>query len=82
MGVERAIIDRALASEWPEGSDRSQVPLDLAARRAAQLGDLPRTVKRRRVLAYLARRGFAGREITELVTRVVDRPAANGSSRE
>jgi regulatory protein len=72
MGVERAHIDRALAAEWPEGSDRTGMPQALAAKRAAQLGDLPRPVKRRRVLAYLARRGFAGRDISELVAKVVD----------
>ena len=71
MGVDRATIDRALAAEWPEGSDRSSMPSALAAKRAAQLGHLPRQVKRRRVLAYLARRGFAGRDISELVSRVV-----------
>ena len=81
MGVERSVIDRALAAEWPEGCDQRGVPMALAARRAAQLGDLPRTVKRRRLLAYLARRGFSGRDITDLVARVVDRPAENGSSR-
>ncbi len=43
----------------------------VAAIRAAQLGALPRPVKRRRVLAYLARRGFAGREISDIVGRVV-----------
>jgi SOS response regulatory protein OraA/RecX len=52
------------------------VPLALAAKRVAQLGDLPRPAKRRRVLAYLARRGFAGRDITELVTRIVNQSAA------
>jgi regulatory protein len=71
MGVDRAHIDRALAAEWPEGSDRQAVPLALATKRAAQLGSLPRPVKRRRVLAYLARRGFAGRDISEMVGRVV-----------
>jgi regulatory protein len=76
MGVERSVIDRAVAAEWPEGSDRGRIPLALAAKRAAQLGDLPRPVKRRRVLAYLARRGFSGRDITELVARVVDRAAS------
>ena len=75
MGVERAVIDRALVAEWPDGTDRTAVPLALAAKRAAQLGTLPRPVKRRRVLAYLARRGFAGRDITELVARLVDAPA-------
>ena len=71
MGVERSLIDRALAAEWPEGSDRTAVPLTLAAKRAAQLGNLPRPIKRRRVLAYLARRGFSGREVSEMVGKVV-----------
>jgi regulatory protein len=71
MGVERPLIDRALSAEWPEGSDRSSVPLALATKRAAQLGAIPRQTKRRRLLAYLARRGFTGREITEMVDRVL-----------
>jgi regulatory protein len=71
MGVERRLIDRALAAEWPDGTDRSAMPLALARKRAAQLGSLPRQVKRRRVIAYLARRGFTGREISEMVDEVV-----------
>jgi regulatory protein len=71
MGVERSVIDRALAAQWPEGSDRAAVPLALAQKRAAQLGTLPRNTKRRRLLAFLARRGFTGREVLELVDRVV-----------
>jgi regulatory protein len=67
MGVERAQIEQALNAHWPEGSDRTGVPLALAQKRAAQLGSLPRQAKRRRVVAYLARRGFSGRDITELV---------------
>jgi regulatory protein len=71
MGVARSLIDRALAAQWPEGSDRSSMPQILATKRAAQLGALPRQTKRRRVLAYLARRGFSGREVTEMVERVL-----------
>jgi regulatory protein len=71
MGVQRSLIDRALAAEWPEGSDRSSMPLVLATKRAAQLGPLPFQTKRRRLLAYLARRGFSGREATEMVERVL-----------
>jgi regulatory protein len=70
MGVERSIIERALAAELPEGLERT-APVALATRRAAQLGALPRQVKRRRLLAYLARRGFSGRAVTELVDQVV-----------
>jgi regulatory protein len=71
MGVERSLIDRALAAQWPEGSDQGAVPLALAQKRAAQLGTLPRNTKRRRLLAFLARRGFTGREVLDLVDRVV-----------
>jgi regulatory protein len=71
MGVERAIIDRAIAAEWGEGTGRSTVPRALAETRAAQLGRLPRHVKRRRLLAFLARRGFTGRAIADMVAEVV-----------
>jgi regulatory protein len=71
MGVSRSLIDRAVAEQWPEGSDRTSMPLALARKRAMQLGALPRATKRRRVLAYLARRGFSGREITQMVEGVL-----------
>jgi len=71
MGVQQSLIDRALAAEWPEGSDRSSMPQALATKRALQLGALPRPTKRRRLLAYLARRGFSGREVSDMVERVL-----------
>jgi regulatory protein len=71
MGVERPLIDRAVAAEWGDGSDRAQVPKALAEARAARLSGLPAPVKRRRLLAYLARRGFTGREVTEMVGKVL-----------
>jgi regulatory protein len=71
MGVERGIIDRAIASHLQEAAGNGDVPLTLASKRAAQLRDLPRHVKRRRVLAYLARRGFSGREVSEMVGKLV-----------
>jgi regulatory protein len=71
MGVERSLIDRAVTAEWPEGSDRTSMPQALASKRAAQLGTLPRQTKRRRLLAYLARRGFSGRDVSALVERVL-----------
>jgi regulatory protein len=71
MGVERAVIDRAIAAEWSEERDPKAMPLALARKRAAQLGGLPRQTKRRRVVAYLARRGFTGRDISELVNKVI-----------
>jgi SOS response regulatory protein OraA/RecX len=71
MGVERSVIDRAIAAEWSEERDKTTMPLALARKRAAQLGALPRQTRRRRVVAYLARRGFTGRDITEIVDKVV-----------
>ena len=71
MGVARASIDAAIAEQWPDDADRRAMPAALAAKRAAQLGGLPRPVKRRRLLAYLARRGFTGREAVDAVTRVL-----------
>jgi regulatory protein len=71
QGVERAHVDRAIAEQWPAGADRRALPAALAAKRAAQLGNLARPVKRRRLLAFLARRGFTGREALEVVAGVL-----------
>ncbi|MGH7519058.1 MAG: regulatory protein RecX [Gemmatimonadales bacterium] len=71
LGLARPIIDRAVAERWPPEADRTAVPAALAARRAAQMGDLPRPVKRRRLLAFLARRGFKGSEAIEAVRKVL-----------
>ena len=71
MGVERSVIDRALAGHAAGGEDTGDIPRALAAKRAAQLADLPRHVRRRRVLAYLARRGFSGREVSEMVGKLI-----------
>ncbi|HUF36089.1 MAG TPA: RecX family transcriptional regulator [Gemmatimonadales bacterium] len=71
MGVERRLIDRTLSARAADQPAAGEVPRALATRRAAQLGDLPRPVKRRRLLAFLARRGFAGREVGDIVREVV-----------
>jgi regulatory protein len=71
LGVERGTIDRALAAHAGSADVAGDVPRALAAKRAAQLGDLPRHVRRRRVLAYLARRGFSGREVTDMVGKLL-----------
>lgn len=71
MGVDRRVIDRALAAHRADGGETPDVPLALASKRAAQLGNLPRAAKRRRLLAYLARRGFTGSDVGAMVKRVV-----------
>jgi regulatory protein len=72
MGVARASIDLAIAEQWPDDADRRAMPVALAAKRVAQLRNLPRPVKRRRLLAYLARRGFTGREALDAVAGVLE----------
>jgi regulatory protein len=71
MGVERRVIDRALAAHQADAGESPEVPLALASKRAAQLGNIPRAAKRRRLLAYLARRGFTGSEVGAIVRQVV-----------
>lgn len=59
MGVDRSIIDRALA-DWPADSAPETQVVALARKRAAQLSGVERKARERRILAYLARRGFTG----------------------
>lgn len=71
MGVAREAADAAVSAQWPDGTEDTALPMALATRRSAQLGDLPRPVKRRRLLAYLVRRGFSGRTVNQVVTHVL-----------
>jgi len=71
VGVENAVIDEALAEGWPEDTDPETAALALARKRAAQLGSLPTDVKRRRLLGYLARRGYSGAQRIEAVRRAL-----------
>jgi regulatory protein len=75
MGVDRAIADEAIAAAWAEPDRVADATLALALKRATQLGTLPGPTKRRRLLAYLARRGFTGREVRALVSRVLSAEA-------
>ena len=75
MGVERRHIDAAIAAHWPPDVDRSAMPKALAARRARQLGGLPREAKRRRLTAYLARRGFTGPDVRQAIQEALAIPS-------
>ena len=72
LGVEREVIDRALAAVLPPDVDPEVAAADLARRRLDQLGELPRVAQSRRVLAFLARRGFTGHRVTAMVRRLVE----------
>lgn len=71
LGLDRAHIDQAISAHWPEPEEALDLARGLAEKRARQLAGLPPEVKRRRLVAYLARRGFAGRGVSDLVRRVL-----------
>lgn len=71
-GVERRLAEQAINEVFEaEGVDPTDKARALAEKRAAQLGDVPANTKKRRMLAYLARRGYRGHEVTEIVEEVV-----------
>lgn len=71
MGVSREAIDRAMARVWPPEVDNGQRALELARGRAARLAKLPRVAQRRRLLAFLARRGYTGDIAHKAVSQLV-----------
>ena len=78
-GVDRRVAERAIAEVLDaDGVDAPAQARALAERRMAQLRDVPPRQRRRRLLAYLARRGFRGREVQEMVSEVLNSAPANG----
>lgn len=71
QGVARTVIDRVLAELWPGGEGPEEMARALARKRAAQLASVPVPTRRRRVMAYLARRGFSGHQARRVVGEVV-----------
>jgi regulatory protein len=71
QGVSREVIDRVLRELWPDGEGPINLARTLAAKRAGQLKSVPVPVRLRRVLAYLARRGFSGHQARGVVDEVV-----------
>jgi len=71
LGIAPGLIDRALAEALgPDGSGGADVEA-LARKRLAQLKGLARPVARRRLLAFLARRGFVGEPVHRLVASLI-----------
>jgi regulatory protein len=68
QGVERRVAEDAVRQSLAaEGVDTADVARALAAKRARQLAGLAPAVRKRRLSAFLARRGFAAHEIWEVV---------------
>ena len=66
MGVAPGMVDRVLSEETTEEGDRHAVAR-LIRKRAGQLRNVPLPERTRRVIAYLARRGYTGHEVRRLV---------------
>ena len=72
QGVERGTAEHAVQRALEEeGIDPRLEARAVAAKRARQLADLPPAVRQRRLLAFLARRGYSGSEVLETVKEVL-----------
>ena len=71
-GVDRRVAEKAVCETIEaESVDPLAQARALAEKRFVQLGDLPANKKRRRLLAYLGRRGYSGYEIDQFVRELV-----------
>lgn len=71
LGVPAAIADRVLGEEMEGGASDPGVVRALARKRVAQLEGISRQDRFRRVVAFLARRGYAGPEVRQVVREAV-----------
>jgi len=68
QGVDRRIAEDAVHKSLAvEGVDPAETVRVLAEKRAKQLAGLPPTVRKRRLVAFLVRRGFAGTDVRQAV---------------
>jgi len=68
QGVERRVAETAVAQAMAdEGVDPEKEVRALAERRVRQLADVPLLVRKRRLTAYLLRRGWSGGTVRALV---------------
>jgi regulatory protein len=64
QGVERHVVEEAVRAALADaGVDESTAVRAVAEKRAKQLSGLPAPVRKRRLAAFLARRGFQGPEV-------------------
>lgn len=71
LGVDRDTISRAVGELLEQVDDPLAQPLALARKRAAQLTGLSQEARRRRLAAYLARRGYRGAEVRGVLESVL-----------
>lgn len=71
MGVPEEVVRAVVANVWSSDDDVADRALALARSRAARLAGLPRQTQRRRLLAFLSRRGFTGLAAGRAISQVV-----------
>jgi regulatory protein len=67
LGISREITTRVLAELAVGVDDPLERPRQLVAKRVRQLASLPMEARRRRLIAYLGRRGYRGSDARALV---------------
>jgi SOS response regulatory protein OraA/RecX len=74
QGVDRQVAEQAVRrAVAAEGIDPEAEARAVAVKRARQLADLPSAVREQRLVAFLARRGYAGAAVRRLVQEVLRR---------
>ena len=73
LGVSRDVAERALAELTAGVADPLEKPRALIARRVGQLASLPMEARRRRLIAFLGRRGYRGSDARTLVEEALVR---------
>jgi regulatory protein len=68
-GLSQVVIAEAL--EGISADDESERLREVAADRARALGSLPPDVAKRRLVAYLQRRGYSGNQVFQVATEVL-----------
>lgn len=68
QGIDRRVAEEAVRTSLAaEGVDPADAVRALAEKRSRQLAGLPAPVRKRRLVAFLVRRGFGGAEVREVV---------------
>lgn len=68
QGIDRRLAESAVRTSLAaEGVDPADAVRALAEKRARQLAGMPPAVRKRRLVAFLVRRGFGGSEVREVV---------------
>ena len=71
QGIDRLVAEEAVQTSLAnEGIDPTRAVRALAEKRARQLAALPAPVRKRRLTAFLVRRGFGGAEVRKVVDSI------------